>query len=127
MATSDVLFVDRYINGDFVSDYLPHIGAGVNIRILTRRDAQTSKHLAALLPMAKAFAAQYSQSIAIRSDSNFHDRFLMIDGVQGYSSSCSFKDGPRTAGALITQHEHAIFSTVKIQNETLWASATVEQ
>ncbi len=126
MAKSDVLFVDRYINGDFVSDYLPHIGAGVTIRILTRRDQQTAKHLATLVPMAKSFAAQFTQSVSIRSNSNFHDRFLMIDGVSGYGSSCSFKDGPRTAGALITEHVPAIFAKVKPENEALWSAATVE-
>lgn len=126
MANSDLLFVDRYIDGGFVSDYLPHITAGVRVRILTRRDKQTAMHLATLLPMAKAYATQYSQRVEIRSHNGFHDRLLMTDGINGYASSCSFKDGPRTAGATITQHEVSIFSSVKHDNEALWTSGTVE-
>lgn len=126
MAKSDLLFVDRYIDGGFVSDYLPHIPGGVRVRILTRRDKQTATHLATLLPMAKAYATQYSQSVEIRSHSDFHDRLLMTDGITGYASSCSFKDGPRTAGAMITQHEASIFSSIKQDNEALWTSGNVE-
>lgn len=125
-AKTQILFVDRYVDGDFVSDYLPHVSAGVEIRILARRDRTTERHLAKLFPMARSFSLQYSQRIQIRTHDGFHDRFVMIDGLVGYGSSCSFKDGPRTAGATITQHDHSIFLKVKADNEALWVAGTVE-
>ena len=125
-ANTQIFFVDRYVDGDFVSDFLPHASAGVEIRILTKRDRTTERHLAKLLPMARSFSSQYSQRIEIRTHNGFHDRFVMIDGLVGYASSCSFKDGPRTAGATITQHDHSIFLKVKADNEALWIAGAVE-
>lgn len=36
LANQDLLFVDPYLDADFVSRYLPHVAAGVAIRLLAR-------------------------------------------------------------------------------------------
>lgn len=126
LAKSDILFVDRYIDGSFASDYLPHVSSGVPVRILTRRDKQTERHLSTLIPLCEKFHEQYSHAIEIRSSTHHHDRLIIVDHTSGYASSASFKDGPRTAGATITQHEPSIFETVRSEAEQNWAKAEVE-
>ena len=41
MAKNDILFVDPYLDAEFVSYYLPHVTPGVSIRLLTREKLQT--------------------------------------------------------------------------------------
>ena len=51
-AREDLLFVDPYLDAEFVSRYLPQIDAGVTVRLLT------SKKLSSLLPAVDAFVGR---------------------------------------------------------------------
>jgi hypothetical protein len=59
MANQDLLFVDPYLNAEFVSRYLSHVSKGVTIRLLAR------EKLATLLPAVELFAKQ--SGIQVRS------------------------------------------------------------
>src|SRR3989338_9136169 len=52
LAKQDLLFVDPYLDAEFVPRYLPHISAGVTARLLAR------EKLATLLPAVDLFAQQ---------------------------------------------------------------------
>lgn len=115
----EILFVDPYLDAEFVSRYLAHIPTGVRIRLLAREKIPT------LLPAAQAFAKQNQAVLEIRSASNFHDRYVFVDGVECFHSGASFKDGGRTAPTTITQITDA-FAAVLDTYEKIWQSAKIE-
>jgi hypothetical protein len=53
LSTSEIFFIDPYINADFVSKYLVHIKDGVRVRILTK------EYIPTLIPAVKAFIDQH--------------------------------------------------------------------
>ena len=118
-AKTDLLFVDPYLDAEFIGRYLPHVPAGVAIRLLAREKIPT------LIPAAKLFAAQTQANIAVRSAPRFHDRYVIIDGTSCFQSGASFKDGGRTAPTTITQITDA-FAAVRQTYEDLWNSARQE-
>jgi hypothetical protein len=119
-ATSDILFVDPYLDAQFVSSYLPSVGAGVSIRLLTQ------KGLATLVPAVQMFIKEHGGAIEIRSASTkLHDRFVFIDGTTGYQSGASFKDGGTAAPTTLTEMVD-VFSPVLASYEAMWAQAKPE-
>lgn len=118
-AVQDVLFVDPYLDADFVSTYLPHVKAGVTIRLLT-----TEKKLATLLPAVSAFNKQYGSNVAVRTTGTLHDRFLFIDRQACHQSGASFKDGARNAATVLSQITDA-FLVMQKTYEDLWSSGVV--
>ena len=117
-ARSDLLFVDPYIDAEFVSRYLPHVPDGTTVRILTR------ERLLTLKPAVIAFVAQTGRSIEVRTASGFHDRYLFVDSQAGYQSGASFKDGAKKAPTALTQITDA-FGAVIATYEKLWSAAVV--
>jgi hypothetical protein len=120
-AQSDILFVDPYLDADFVSRYLPHIRSGVTIRLLA------SKNLAVLLPAAQQFAQQHKASVEVRKTAGRpHDRYVFVDKGQCYLSSASFQDGGRLSPATLQQISDASAELLAMY-EGEWGSATVER
>ena len=119
-AKQDVLFVDPYLDAEFVSRYLAHIALGVNARLLAREKLST------LLPAVYAFVQQNKVAIQVRSAPNFHDRYVFIDGMACYQSGASFKDGAKSAPTTLTQITDA-FAAVSQTYENLWQGAKVER
>ena len=119
MAKSDILFVDPYLDAEFVSRYLPQITEGVCIRLLAREKLQT------LLPAAQMFVHQNQARLEIRSAPNFHDRYVFIDESNCYQSGASFKDGAKKAPTTITQITDA-FAAVFQTYQEIWRSAKKE-
>jgi hypothetical protein len=118
-AKSDLLFVDPYLDAEFVSRYLGHVTSGVNVRLLAR------ERLNSLLPAVEAFTKQNILQIAVRSASNFHDRYVFIDRMSCYQSGASFKDGAKNAPTTITQITDAFTAVLDIY-EDIWRNAHVE-
>lgn len=111
--TSDLLFVDPYLDADFVSRYLHDLRDGVSVRLLAR------ERLSSLLPAVEMLAKQGQSSITVKSAPNFHDRYLFVDGKACYQSGASFKDGARNAPTTITQITDA-FAAVWETYEAIW-------
>ena len=114
-AKSTLLFCDPYLDADFVSRYLPHVTSGVSVRLLGR------ERMPALVPAATMFSAQSGLKVEVRSASGFHDRYLFADGVTGYHSGASFKDGGKTAPTSFIQVMDA-FSALEATYEQLWSA-----
>lgn len=117
-AKADLLFVDPYLDAEFVSRYLPHVCQGVTIRLLGR------EKMATLLPAVELLRQQNSLSIEVRSAAGFHDRYVFVDKLACYQSGASFKDGAKKAPTTLTQIIDA-FAAVANTYEQAWASATV--
>jgi len=120
LAKQDLLFVDPYLDAEFVSRYMPHIAAGVTARLLAREKLTT------LLPAVDAFARQFGTRIEVRSAPKFHDRYIFVDRTACYQSGASFKDGAKSAPTTLTEITDA-FGPVLQTYEDLWNMAHVER
>ena len=120
MAKTDILFVDPYLDAEFVSRYLPHVSAGVPIRLLAREKLQM------LIPAVELLQQQNGLPIAVRSAHAFHDRYIILDGSACYQSGSPFKDGAKKSPTTITQITDA-FAAVSETYEEIWANATVHR
>lgn len=125
-AKSDILFVDRYMDGEFVSQFLPHVADGVAVRLLTRRELKTEKSFLSLITMTQAFAAQQASKIEIRTHREHHQRYVLLDRMSCFESGSSFKDGPNTAGATIVEQTGDTLAELLRIHETLWLNGMKE-
>lgn len=121
LATDEVLFVDPYLDAEFISRYLPNIQAGVAIRLLT-----SDKRLASLLPAVDLFIQQHGGAVEIRSTMGLHDRFVFVDKTSCYLSGASFKDGPKNAGTIVVQIRDG-FKAMWDTYDRLWAAAKIQR
>lgn len=119
-ARQDLLFVDPYLDAEFVARYLPNVAAGVTIRLLAR------ERLAKLLSAVDAFARQTGATVEIRSAPSFHDRYVFVDRASCYQSGASFKDGAKSAPTTLTQITDA-FAPISRTYEEMWALAQVNR
>lgn len=119
-AARDLLFVDPYLDAEFVARYLPHVKAGTNVRLLAR------ERLGSLLPATDTFSRQSGIAITVRSSPGFHDRYVLVDSAACYQSGASFKDGAKAAPTTLTQITDA-FPVVLKTYEDIWASGKVER
>jgi hypothetical protein len=120
LARQDLLFVDPYLDAEFVARYLPNVTAGVTIRLLSR------EKLATLLPAVDAFVQQAGATVEIRSAPHFHDRYIFVDRVSCYQSGASFKDGAKSAPTTLAQITDAFVPVLKTY-EDIWNRAKVER
>lgn len=119
LASKDILFVDPYINADFVKKYLPNVPAGVVVRLLGR------KYMESLIPAVETFIKQSGIPISVRSSKDLHDRYLFIDGETCYQSGASFKDGADRTATTLTQITDA-FDSVYETYQNLWNDGSIK-
>lgn len=120
VATEDILFVDPYLDADFVSKYLVQVNSGVPIRLLAR------EKISSLLPAVDALMHQSKINIQVRTAPNFHDRYIFIDKVSCYQSGASFKDGAKSSPTTLTQITDAFVAMSHTYDE-LWNRAKIER
>jgi hypothetical protein len=120
-AKTELLFVDPYLDADFVSKYLPFVASGVKVRLLAREKLKT------LIPSVQAFAAQSSIQSEVRNGSGFHDRFVFVDGIRGLQSGASFKDGGIKTPTVLLELSDTLQQVLKTYNELWDASPIVYQ
>ena len=116
-ATTEVFFIDPYMDADFVSRYLPFVKPGVAVRLLG------SNRIVALKAAVEMYSAQNSTTVELRH-SLFHDRYLIIDRRECYQSSGSFNHGAATAASLLVQIVDA-FDSIQSIYEARWSAGTV--
>jgi hypothetical protein len=120
LAKQDLLFVDPYLDAEFVSRYLSHVSKGVTIRLLAR------ERLTTLLPAVDLFAKQSGCTVEVRSAQHFHDRYVFVDRNACYQSGASFKDGAKSAPTMLNQITDA--SAAMLQTyEDKWSKAKRER
>lgn len=112
-ARIDVLFVDPYLDAEFVSRYLHLIAHGVTVRLLC------GAKLNSLLPAVETFELQSGLSIEVRSYKDFHDRYVIIDKKACFQSGASFRDGAKTSPTTLTQIGES-FDAVHSTYEKFW-------
>jgi hypothetical protein len=117
-ARVEVFFVDAYLNAEFVARFLPHVERGVGVRLLGRKGMQT------LVPAVELFAQQSGIAIEVRSSSEVHERYLFVDRKRCILSGASFKDGAKTAPAVVSEIVDA-FRAMWDTYDGLWNSGKV--
>jgi hypothetical protein len=120
LAKQDLLFVDPYLDAEFVSRYLGHVSKGVTIRLLAR------ERLITLLLAVDLFAKQSGCAIQVRSAQHFHDRYVFVDRNACYQSGASFKDGAKSAPTTLTQITDAAAAMLQTY-EDIWSKAKIER
>ena len=120
-AKSDIFFVDPYLDATFVSNYLPFVGQGVSVRLLTSK-----KSISTLMPAVGKFAIQNKLNVAVRSTQNIHDRHVLIDNLACYQSGASIKDGGRNKPTTLVEICDT-FEAVRDTYEKIWNGANIEK
>lgn len=90
IASSEIILIDGYINDNFL-DIFTAVNSGVYVKILTKAKSITPS----LDLKVISFNKQYSSNnihLEIKSNEDFHDRFLIIDNKDFYHFGASFKD-----------------------------------
>ena len=119
MARNDLLFVDPYLDAEFVSRYLPQVNEGVTVRLLA------SKKISSLVPVVEIFVKQSGLRVEVRSAaSGLHDRYVFVDEERCYQSGASFKDGAKKSQTTLTQITDA-FETMLQTYQRMWGNAKV--
>ena len=116
-----MVFVDAYLDAEFVPRYLPHVAKGIPVRLLGG-----SKKMVTLLPAVDLFSQQHGAVISVRSSQNLHDRYVFVDRAACYLSGASFKDGAKNAPVLLTQITDA-FQAMWNTYDATWNSSKVER
>lgn len=118
-ASKDLLFIDPYIDADFVTRYLPQVPQGVTIRLLT-----SERQAASLSASLVLYREQHEIQVEIKSlpDRSLHDRHLVIDGRDVFQSGASFKDGGRNAPTSINQIVDVAAQMIR-EHELRWSQA----
>ena len=119
-ATQDLLFVDPYLDAEFVSRYLPQAPSEITIRLLARERLQS------LLAAVATYSKQFGIPVQVRSAKGFHDRYVLVDHSACFQSGASFKDGAKKAPTTLTQITDA-FQAIQKTYEDLWNQADVER
>jgi hypothetical protein len=83
-ATTNIVIIDNYADNS-VLDMLKHKKSGVPVTIITANPKRISSHY------LNKFTKQYG-SIKIIINSDFHDRFIIIDDQKVYAFGASLKD-----------------------------------
>ena len=117
-ATKDILFIDPYLDAEFVSRYLPYVHSDVSVRLLGGK-------FATLVPAVDMYCKQHGVSVEMRDSGELHDRFVILDKTNCYQSGASFKDGAKKADTIITEITDA-FEPVLSLYETRWENGVLK-
>jgi len=118
-AKKELVLVDPFCDREFFSILQSSIARPKNIRLLCRSNA------VALKAEAKAFAAQFSGvNIELRTSSDFHDRFLVIDQSICVHIGASINHaGSRAFMISVVEDERNRSALIKAVNEA-WNAGT---
>jgi hypothetical protein len=122
-ACESLFVIDPYVDGEFVTRYLPFVKDDVSVRLLC--SLKNKKVFAGLIATAGQFCRQYKCGLEIRSKDGLHDRFLVVDGREVYQSGASFKDGALKSATNLVELVDAA-GGVRQQYEDLWGSSKLE-
>jgi hypothetical protein len=119
-ATRELTIVDAYADTTIFHMLSARSVAGLTVRILC------SKYAPAVAAEATRFVAQYPGiAIETRQSRDFHDRFIVIDGIACVHVGSSLKDAGRTA-CMISRVEDDLTRTALLKAlADAWVEATV--
>ena len=111
----EILVIDPYIDEDLL-DMFAGLDPSLKIRVL-------SEHLKGNFKVAFRKLQQQRGGIEVRCSSQFHDRFIVVDGKACYQLGGSINHAGAKA-TLIGIKSETIRDRVIAEAETTWASAS---
>jgi hypothetical protein len=116
-ATTDLLVIDPWVD-ETLWPLLTNIPANCKARILGENLKGD------FILEARKFAAQHGTSIEVRTTTNYHDRFIFLDGKRCFHLGASIKDAGNKAFALSEFERPQIIASTRMDAEAEWAKAT---
>lgn len=117
-ATSDILFVDQYMDVDAIGRFCVYAKDGVSVRILADRYTVT------LEPAVKALNQERGGGVYLRKTNEVHERYVFVDGEKCHLSGASFKDEPKYASSLVSEIVDGA-DALRTIYENVWVYAAV--
>ena len=114
-ATSDIFFIDPYLDEEILSKFCVFARPEVSVRLLGERYASR------LQPAAESFNKERGGT-SLRKTDKVHDRYLFVDKAKCYLSGASFKDGPKYAPSIVTEIVDGAAGLLALY-ETIWDKA----
>lgn len=103
-AKESVILVDGYVDAGTLN-ILAKKAEGVASTIWTRPKTRLAER------DVETFNAQYPE-LTVRHTSSFHDRFLILDGTEGYLVGASLKDAGRRSFAITRIEDRSIIEAI---------------
>jgi hypothetical protein len=103
-AKESVILVDGYVDAGTLN-ILAKKAEGVASTIWTRPKTRLAER------DVETFNAQYPE-LTVRHTPSFHDRFLILDGTEGYLVGASLKDASRRSFAITRIEDRSIIKAV---------------
>ena len=116
--TAEVFIVDSWVDHT-LWQLLKNVPPGTKIRIMTTN----MKGDFAL--EGKAFAAQHGSTVELRQTTQYHDRFILVDGKRCWHLGASIKDAGKKAFVMSEIASPAIRSAITFDVEVTWNAAAV--
>ncbi|HLV95226.1 MAG TPA: hypothetical protein VKS44_08560 [Candidatus Acidoferrales bacterium] len=115
--TKEVFIIDPWVD-ETLWPLLTNVSAGCAVRIL-------GEHLKGDFALeARKFAAQHGTAVEVRTTTNYHDRFIFLDGKRCFHLGASIKDAGNKAFALSEFERPQILAAAFTDAETAWTGAT---
>jgi hypothetical protein len=114
--TIEVFIVDPYVDQTLWA-LLSNLPKLAKIRILTERPK------ADFAVESGNFGKQHGNTIEARTTSDFHDRFIIVDGTRCWHPGASIKDAGNKAFAFTEFVQPKIVASVKQEVESSWNAA----
>ena len=119
-AASSIVIVDPYMGSTLFSTLSAISPGSLSIHLLT-----TGKNLKPDFSVeASNFRLQYSTvAMEVRTTSDFHDRFIVIDGTEYYHIGASIKDAGKRAFLISRLEDGQVITALKQHIDQAWTSA----
>ena len=116
--TREVMIVDSYVD-QTLWPLLSNIPPTAKIRILTAQMKGDFAH------EGRKFVAQHGSKIEVRTNSSYHDRFILTDGARCWHLGASIKDAGNKAFVMSEVVGTAIAAFIKQDAEATWNASNV--
>jgi hypothetical protein len=117
-AKREILIVDNYVDHT-LWELLTNAGSKVKVRILTN-------HMKGDFRLeGRKFVAQYGRPVEVRKTTNYHDRFIIADGLRCWHIGTSIKDAGSKAFAFSELVRAELVKAVISDVNTQWSVATI--
>jgi hypothetical protein len=114
----EITIVDGYLDHTLWT-LLTNLTPSISIRILT------SQIKGDFLLEAKKFAVQHNRKIEVRTNTTYHDRFILLDGTKCWHLGASIKDAGNKAFVMSEILSPSIVASVTQDVEATWKASTI--
>jgi hypothetical protein len=126
-ATNEIFIIDPYMDGKIVAEFLQSAPENVHIRLLS--DHQTFKPdlPVAALKWTQQYQSQRPLAVRLSPARQLHDRLIIIDAINAWTVTQSFKDFAARSPASIVRSDPETAKLKVAAYDDMWNVAQVVQ